>query len=398
MGKLTIGANLKHLIAIDEVEAVYWDDGRVDHLFDACEYIDKLISIRTPANLIEFLHTYPGGLVSLNPWVERVSAHKLMNDSNPPWFTAKRMNSAMEVINKKMGLGIDWIDSLNDELPNHIGINKEIKRLKSQTHALIDAINAVYSASKEEQNKLLSNLKEIYDAMPFDEGVDAYAANFYSLRLIHIALCELFKVAAVANGRGTTQFPIIRIDAGQDSWSDGDVELEVGPARRMDVMVPLSLASRLVPFMDEERVADSLNGFRVEESYIHLNRCKVIGDAIIFEDGYFLFDGTNKLPIRWTDKAISKFITSWALTEWLREYTSRQRVGFNDNGFYRKDTSTNEIVDAIFDYIANDRVGICERCGEPFVADRKEPDGSFSRRYCTKTCRNTTNKERANNG
>lgn len=389
---------MKHLIAIDEIEAVYWDDGRPDRPFDAYEYIDKFISIRTAANLIEFLHAYPGGLIEFHPWIERESPHKLTEGGKYPWFSAKRMNSAMETLNKKMGLGIDWIDSLNDELPNHIGMNREIDRLKSQTFVLANAINAVYAAPKTERKALASELIATIDATQLVDGVDEYSTFLTSLYIAHISLRELLKVAAVANGRGEPQFPITRVDAGAESWSEIGADFDPGPVRRLNVFVPLPAATLLVHFMDKTHAICSLESFSVEHDYLHFDHCGVVGDSIVFEDSYLSFDKVSTLPKHWTNENIARFLTSWALTEWLREYTSRQCVGFDERGFYKSNIDTNEIVDAIFDCISNDRVGICERCGEPFIAGRKESDGSFSRHYCTKTCRNTALKERSNNG
>ena len=387
---------MKHLIAIDEVEAVYWDDGRPDKPIDACDYIDKFISIRTPANLIEFLHTYPGGLVELRPWVDRVSPHKSTSGSKYSWFEPKRMISAMETVNRKMGLGIDWIDSMNDKLVSHSGIKKENERLMALFYDLVNVIDAVQSAPESNRKALLSKGDALIDAVSFD-GIDEYAVSISSLRLVNDALRLLFKVAAVANGRGKPDFPIIRVDAGPAPWLEDIIDLDVGSIRNLNVIIPFSVAYLLVPFMNRQRAAESLKSFRVEHDSLRFYKCEV-GDYIVFEDSYSSFNEYSTLPNHWTNEYIAKFLTSWALTEWLREYTSKQHVEFNPSGFHRSNTCTNEIVDAIFDYIANDRIGICDRCGMPFVADRKEPDGSFSRHYCTKTCRNTASKERANNG
>ena len=339
---------MKKLLAMNSRMAIYSDNSVAERRLNSEDYIKKLLEIRSAKGLVSFLQENPGGLTYLHKMLDRTHLF------DPPlyenlWFRFSDKN-ILKALNDNSY--VDFLDNATDALDGHITED--------------EAIAASLKLWK--KNPLAGEIES-----------DLYESSVELLLWRRDRLSDLLKMAAAANGKCDPPLqcePLVT--------DTGDVTLRI----------PYAAFLTMLPYrVDEKRESDVVDDFIDMEIDDYINDKG--SDCFYWENDPSEKTIVATYPPFHDERDVAGKLTAWALTAWRSWYTTENRIRFDtDRGFNIEKAHTDDMAQTIIEIVMNDRVGICEVCGRPFVASQHKADGSYYRKYCTNSCK--TNKKQVN--
>lgn len=319
------------LAAINENAAVYVrNEAMPDVRLDGFKYLNGLLSIRSASGLVEFLRDFP---------------HLLRPSYNPAELPLVR-------------------DSIN-VAEGHLKFSQP------------SMLNAAASCGVEYFDALMD-----VDFPPAKAGptwgrkADVYTLCIRDLEDLAERLGALLLMAAVSYGGRACE------DAFSfDDGTGGPIEIG-GRAYATRLWVQQRAVAAMLPNEDYS----FFKAYKISDGYAGKDDD---APAVLIYDGFG--DRVEFVSILDREEAVREaagVITAYALSAWLNRIGAVERVTYSgDGGFDRRDVEVGFVADALTKAVMERRVGVCQRCGKPFVSKKVLTGRGTDKRFCTDSCK-----------